>query len=62
MKLEDVANKPLQYGDRVVHVDEDSMFAGQVGKIVDINSMSASVLFGGGKKPVLIVLNGLKRA
>ena len=63
MKLEDVANKPLQYGDRVVHVDKDSMFAGQVGKIVDVKGgVSASVLFDGTKKPVLIVLDGLKRA
>ncbi len=62
MKLEDVANKPLQYGDRAVHVDKDSMFAGQVGKITNINGISASVLFDGAKKPVLIVLDGLKRA
>jgi len=62
MKLEDVANKPLQYGDRVVHIDKSSMFAGQVGKIVDVKGISASVLFDGTKKPVLIVLDGLKRA
>ena len=62
MKLEEVALPPLQYGDRVVHVDEDSMYAGQEGKIIAINNMSATVLFDGTKKPVLIVLDGLRRA
>lgn len=62
MKLNEVAGTPLQYGDRVVHVDKDSMYAGQVGKIREINNISASVLFEGAKKPVTIVLSGLQRA
>ena len=62
MKLGDVAPKPLQYGDIVKHVDEDSKYAGQVGKIIDINRMTAAVIFNDAKKPVTIILNGLQRA
>ena len=62
MKLEDVANQPLQYGDRVVHVDDASMFAGQVGKIVEIKPGMALVKWESANKPVAMTLNGLKRA
>ena len=61
MKLNEVASQPLQYGDLVVHVDKDSMFAGKVGKIVGIDNLSATVKFDDGK-PVTIILSGLERA
>jgi len=62
MKLKEVANKPLQYGDRVVHVDEDSKYAGLIGKIVEMNPSMAMVKWEFQNKPIAMTLNGLKRA
>jgi len=61
MKLSDVA-QPLQYGDRVVHVDEDSKYAGLVGKIVEMKPSAAMVKWEFQKQPVMMTLNGLQRA
>lgn len=61
MKFDEISEPPLQYGDEVTTKNQDSRLTGLVGKIIDINSISAKVKFEEFKKPQLIMLNALEK-
>lgn len=54
-------SSPLRYGDDVKIKNKNSKYANLVGKIVDINNISANVQFKGMKRPVVIILDALER-
>ena len=61
MKVDEICKPPLRYGDEVKVKNKDTRLSEMVGKIVGINSISASVKFEGSKKAQLIMLNALER-
>jgi len=61
MKLTEISESPLQYGDEVKIQNIESKYAGLIGKIVSTNSLSAAVKFKDIKKPVMVMLSGLER-
>ena len=61
MRLSDLSEAALQYGDTVIVKDTNSKFVGLKGKIINISSISAAVRFEGMKKPVTIMLGALEK-
>jgi len=61
MKLSDISESILQYGDNVKVKDINSKYADLRGKIININSSSASVKFDEIKKPMTIMLTALEK-
>ena len=62
MKVNEISEPPLRYGDSVKMKGSDSKYSGLTGKIVGITSLSAGVKFEGMKKAMTIMLNALERA
>ena len=61
MKLSDLSEAALQYGDTVKVKDPNSKYVDLEGKIVNISSASAAIKFEGMKKPVTIMLGALEK-
>ncbi len=61
MKISDISNTPLGYGDKVKIKDDNSKYTNIEGKIVNISSNSAGVKFEGIKKVITIMLPALEK-
>ncbi len=61
MRLSDISETMLKYGDKVQIKDENSKYVDIEGKIIAINSFYAEVKFKGKKKAVSLMLDALEK-
>lgn len=61
MKVDEITDSPLRYGDEVKIKDAGSKYSGLIGKVVEITSLSAKVKFDEMKKPMTIMLTALEK-
>ncbi len=61
MRLSDISESQIQYGNSVTIKDANSKYSNMVGKVTKVNGVTAEVRFEGIKKPVAIMVDALEK-